>query len=212
MPINSPTPPAAAQAAFVTGLPSFLSWSGGLGQPKFVGAPPPIPTPAEIGFGFAAAVEIFVLGLNDAAHNMGTISPTPAGWQFFSNSTVTPPQPVSGVVTRDRNTHTWNLVNVYYGSEVALQLSLFSELDKLAEFKTVAYDLRLLQIPGVNVVALWLMPTQPGPGDYFLALPSISPQLFLWKPGQLPMLAADFLNTIRPLAANNLRMPMGYGA
>jgi hypothetical protein len=208
MPIHQPAPPAAAHAAFVSGLPSFLTSNGEYGRPKFVGVPPKLPTLADAGSGSAAAVGMFVLGLSDAARNTARISPERAGWQFYSDGS----EPVAGIVTLNPETRSWKMLNIYYGPQVQPQLAVLNRLSELAELNDSSFEVRLLKIPGVNVTVFWLVAQEQGQGDYFVQYPAGNLKVSPGRQDLRPIQAAAFLNAIRPLAAGNLKMPAGYGA
>jgi hypothetical protein len=205
-------PPAAAQAAFTAGLPGFLSGAAGLGVPAFVGLAPTIPSHAEIGTGFVAAIQLFVLRLSDAATSTETISPASAGWQFFAGNLPVPtPQMVLGTVVRRPPTQAWKLINVYYGQTVPAQLIALNALAGLTDVKREDYEARMLSIPGVNLRGYWLVAQTEGSPDLVVPIPA-GATLIPTLDGPGPFRMPNFLARIGPLAASNLTMAAGRGA
>ncbi len=204
MPLNQPIPPAAAQAAFASTLPSFLAGPAGLGTPTSVGVhAPPIPTAAEIGTGFSAALQAFTLRLGDAAHFTGAISPASSGWQFYAGD----PNTSSGQVILGGVSHrppkAWKMTNMYYGLSVKAELLALKNLSTFTQFESASYEARILIIPGVNVRAFWIAAQQAGGVDYVVPFPEEEP-LIPGLSGSSPYDLPTFMAAVAPIAAHNL--------
>jgi hypothetical protein len=104
------------------------------------------------------------------------------------------------------------------------ELIASQELGKLPEVQEPSYESRWLEIPGLNLKAFWLAGQQVGSIDYIVPFsarpsqPSAPETGSVLDSGRVPLKVPDmhtlpdFLASIRPLAARNLKMPAGYGA
>jgi hypothetical protein len=206
-------PPAAAVAAFSAGLPTFLSGPNGLMNRNHVGAPPAIPSGADVGTAYLEAQPVFTLTLKDAANNAGVISPAPAGWRCFaSDSAKTPDNTVVGTVVQRPPSRAWKLIAVSYGPIVREELTALEELSTLPEIQQASYEALLLGVPGLSLKAFWLSGQKAGSIDYIVPIPAGPSQLIAALREQHVYTLEHFLTVVRPLATRNLRMPAGYGA
>jgi hypothetical protein len=213
MPLLQSTPPAEVAAAFAAGLEEFLSGPNGIVNPTFAGVPPNIPAAADIGTAFVEAQEVFVPSLADAANNTGVINPAPAGWQLFAGDVSSPNgQAVWGWVVQRPPSQAWKLIALYYGPLVQDEWKAFQVLSSLEEVQASNYGSRLLEIPGVNVKAFWLVAQTPGAIDYVIPIPVGASQVIGDLSGPGPFTMPVFLSAIRALAARNLTMAAGHGA
>jgi len=212
MPILKSNPPALCVSAFNAALPGFLAGAGGLTGQAFAGAAPTIPTAAEIGSGFLASQQVFVLSLNDVINNPAP-TPVAAGWRFFAGDLHAPSnQTIIGRVVQIPPSQTWKLVAVYYGEKARYEFMASDQLSTLDVAQELAYDARLLEVPGVNVRAFWLAGQSEGAIDYFVPYPAQTAQLVPALRGTAPYSMASFLAAIRPLATQNLALAAGQGA
>jgi len=204
MPLVQPVPPAAAQAEFASGLPSFLAGSAGLGTPTSVGSViPTIPTAAEIGTGFAGALEVFTLSLRDAAG--GSFSPSSIGWQLYAGKLDSSSSPIIlGTVAPQKRAKAWKLTYIDYGPSLRHEALALGSLRFEKLFEDASYEPRMLVIPGVNVQAFWIAAQQAGAVDYVVPLPAEAPSLIPGLSGSAPFELRAFMKAIAPLAAANL--------
>jgi hypothetical protein len=99
----------------------------------------------------------------------------------------------------------WNLIGVHYGDAVRNDLEQSRALAGLAEVQGADYEVRFLEIPGINMRAFWLAAQKPPLTDYFVPVSSGLKETRTYT-------LQSFLAAIRPLASQNLHMPAGYGA
>jgi hypothetical protein len=204
----TPVPPPACATAFSTGLPMFLSGAPGIVKQNYLGVKPGIPTLAQVSGGAPVAQQVFLLSLNAAANNTGTINPPSDGWRFLTGHGVS--ETVLGRVVQVPPSNTWKLTGVFYGERVSEALVATRHLVNLPEVATNNYELRLLAVPGLNLEAFWLVAQNAGSVD--LIIPFSQDQHVIPTPPTSPYRIVTFLALIRPLAASLLTMPAGYGA
>ena len=204
--------PTAAVTAFSAQLPAFLSGPAGIVNPAFIGEAPYIPNQDEVGTGVLAAVQVFSLSLKDVVNSTGTISPTPAGWQIFAGDNSSPPQVISGLVVQ-RHSGAWKLASVAYGTLVRQQFDELNALSSLPGLSaTEDYETFLLEIPGANLRAFWLVPQKAGSTEFIRPLPSGNAQIIAALKGPAAYPVQNLLATIIPIATANLAMSARYGA
>lgn len=214
MALLTPKPPDACSTAFSNGLPAFLSGgpTGTVVSEKYIGTAPPIPSVVDVsapggGTNVTSALQAFVLTLQDAANNTGSISPTQTGWIFFAGDAST--KTVLGRMVRRR--HAWRLVAVHYGPVVWETMNVSVNIAKTqpAVLPAEDYDLRLLAIPGLNLEVFWLVAQTPGSSDWIIPTPNaVVPVPFTVVPQGMQ----TFLSQIKPQAVSLLTMDAGYGA
>ena len=93
------------------------------------------------------------------------------------------------------------------------QFDEFSELSTLPGLSaTEAYETFLLEIPGANVRAFWLVPQKAGSTEFIRPLPHGNAQIVpaLKAPTAYPV--QSLLATLIPIATANLAMSARYGA
>jgi hypothetical protein len=238
MPLILSDPPTAAKVAFASGLPAFLFGPGGLENAIFAGIPPEIPTLSEIGTTILEAQEVFVLTLQDAANNTGTLPAKPAGWRFFAGPptpgetvvaatagakgrtkakpkiSATKPAPlrVVGKVIQQQPSQAWKLASVHYGPLVQQDLNNSLALAALPQVQAADYVVCVLDVPGVNARAFWLKAQTVGSADLFVSIPPGSNRPVPGPEGPAPAPQQDFLATIVLQAQNNLNIGSGRGA
>ena len=206
-------PPAACAAAFSAQLPAFLSGSAGLKTPTFVGQPPSIPSPADIGTGILAAIEVFGLSLQTIVDDPTTFNPTPAGWQLFAGAVTSPPQVVSGLMKQNRHTGAWKLASVSYGSIVRDRLDDLNNLGSVPGLSpTDDYETFLVEIPGVNLRTFWLVPQKHGSPDWIRPIPAGPSQRIPALKSPNVYEVGTVLATLLPMATANLGMGAHRGA
>jgi hypothetical protein len=215
-----PDAPIASKSIFIGGLPAFLNGTGPDGGPSgfiqaFAGSPPDIPNAADVpsGGSGATAQQVFVLTLDDAAINSGTVSPAAAGWRFLSNVPGKLENAVLGRVIPDSTPPGWKLTAVYYGDRVkeALATSLHISGQPLSP-QGNDYELRVLSVPGLNLEAFWLEAQTQGTEDVLIPFPAGPNQLITALRNKDEFTLPEFLAAIRPLAARLLKMGPGRGA
>ena len=205
--------PAACAAAFSAQLPAFLSGSVGLNTPTFVGQAPPLPSPADIGTGILAAIQVFGLSLQTIVDDPTTFNPTPAGWQLFAGAVTSKPQVVSGLMMQSRHTGAWKLASVSYGSIVRDRLDDLNNLGTVPGLSpTDDYETFLVEIPGVNLRAFWLVPQKHGSPDWIRPIPAGIAQILPALKSPNVYAVNDVLATILPMARANLAMGARHGA
>jgi hypothetical protein len=205
--ITPATPPAAA-AAFHSALPKFLANAPGLTSQSYLGAPTYIPPPDLVGPAHNSQ-QVFLLTLNEAAFNNGSINPPSAGWRFFGGTS--PNDTILGRTIQVLPSNAWKLAGVFYGDRVYQALTLSMHLEAFAQAANEEYELRLLALPGLNLEAFWLASQTAGSPDLVAPFPQKTGQLIQVLQGDFyPM--ASFLALIRPLAAGLLAMAPKAGA
>jgi hypothetical protein len=213
MPLLPTVHPAATEAAFSAGLPTFLSGPNGLVNPTYAGKSPEIPTAVEIGTGFLEVQPIFVLSLTDAANNTGVISPFPAGWRFFAGGAPGAADKwVLGRVVQRGPSQAWKLIALAYGPLVLQELGELTALVSFPEVQQANYASRFLEVPGLNFAGFWLAGQKAGSTDYIVPTPNGSSQIIAALRTSQVYAMPDFLAAIRPLAARNLTIAAGHGA
>jgi hypothetical protein len=208
MALITPTPPPACAKAFSAGLPMFLYGAPGVVTKKYLGSPPQIPTPSQVGVE-QRSEQVFLLSLNEAAYHTGSINPPSAGWRFFAGNQQN--ETVLGRMIQVPPSQTWKLISVFYGESVYQALRASLHLGALAQVAQENYELRMLAVPGLNLEAYWLVAQKAGTPDLVIPYPEGSNQLIKVLSGG-PYKMVTFLALIRPLAAGLLTMSARSGA
>jgi hypothetical protein len=202
MPLMTPATPAAAAVAFNSALPRFLANAPGLTYQNYLGTPPYIPTPSQVGPAHNGQ-QVFLLTLNEAVSNTGSINPPSVGWRFFAGTA--PNETVLGRTIQVSPSNEWKLAGVFYGERVYRALTLSTELETFAQAAKEEYELRLLAVPGLNLEVFWLASQTAGSPDLVVPFPQKTDQLILALQNDSYKIAT-FLALIRPLAAGLLAM------
>jgi hypothetical protein len=214
MAIVKPNPPAACAAAFSTQLPTFLWGPGGLVNTRSVGNQPTPPTAADIAAGPKEALQVFVASAADAANNTGTMSPVPAGWQFMAgtpaNSKV--PRMVLGRMVQRPPSLDWKLIALYYGPIVGEDADAIQSLNNLSKVKTENYELRVLEVPGLNFKAFWLKAQTVGSPDLAIPNPAGPGQMISGLRASSFYNMADVVTALRQPAIASLATPARHGS
>jgi hypothetical protein len=214
MALIKPNPPAACAAAFSAQLPTFLWGPGGLTNTRSVGNQPPLPTAVDIAAGPKEALQVFVASASDAANNTGTISPVPAGWQFMAgtpaNSKV--PRLVLGRMVQRPPSLDWKLIALYYGPIVGEDADAIQTLNNLPQVQTENYEVRVLEVPGLNFKAFWLKAMTAGSPDLAIPNPAGPGQLISALSGSGFYNMADVVTALRQPAITSLNTPATHGA
>ena len=208
MALITPAPPPACAKAFSAGLPMFLSGAPGVLTQKHLGSPPLIPTPSQVGV-VQHPEQVFVLSLNEAVYNTGSVNPPSAGWRFFAGNQLN--GTVLGRMIQVPPSQTWKLISVFYGERVYQALEVSSHLGSLAQVAQENYELRVLAVPGLNLEAYWLVAQKAKTPDLVIPFPAATSQLIKVLNGG-PYKMVTFLALIRPLAAGLLTMSARSGA
>jgi hypothetical protein len=209
MSLITPVPPVACAAAFSAQLPMFLHEASGVVKQNYLGKPT-VPTLAEVGSGTPVPQQVFLLSLNEAANNTGTINPPAVGWRFFVGSS--PGATVLGRMVQIAPSNTWKLTGVFYGQRVAQALAASYGLGSLPQVQAADYELRLLAVPGLNLEAFWLAAQKAGSVDFIIPFPASTGQVIQVLQSPSPYQMMTFLFLIRSLAAASRTMAAGYGA
>jgi|HubBroStandDraft_5_1064220.scaffolds.fasta_scaffold69770_2 hypothetical protein len=209
MSLIEPAPPADCTAAFSATLPQFLTGAAGLIKESYLGVKPPVPDQSQIGIAPPRPQQVFVLDLNEAAHNPGRIDPPAAGWRIFAGSGQN--STVMGRMMQIPPSLTWKLTGVFYGVRVAQALDASQNLGVLPAVTKSDYVLRVLAVPGLNLEAFWLVAQSPATADLVIPFPAATAQPIPTLMGVNPYKMVTFLAIIRPLAASMLSMASGYG-
>jgi hypothetical protein len=227
MPIIRATPPEAATQAFADGLKAFLGgpdYGPGrhLVNQKFVGAPPSIPTAADLGIPAGGVdtlpvhdyhpQQVFRLDLKSAASGTLTAALS-AGWCYFAGK---PPGPVVlARVNPQPSPGNWKMTAVFYGDRAAQALAASLALDLLQTLPAGAFQLRVLAVPGANVEAFWLVPQgiHPDSGkDLFIPFSPSGTREPIPRPSEVTLFSVpQFLAAVQPLAKAVLTAPPNYG-
>jgi hypothetical protein len=208
MPLMTPATPPSAAVAFNAGLPRFLANAPGLISQNDLGTPPYIPTLGQVGPAHNPQ-QVFLLTLNEAVSNTGSINPPSIGWRFFAGTA--PNETVLGRTIQVSPSNAWKLSGVFYGDRVYQALVQSMELETFAQAAKEEYELRLLAVPGLNLEAFWLVSQTAGSPDLVVPFPQKTGQLILSLQNDSYKLAT-FLAIIRPLAAGLLAMAPKSGA
>jgi hypothetical protein len=206
MPVLKSTPPVGCSVAFTSGLPGFLSAGAGT---QFVGHGVSIPSLADLSAA-REAQQVFALSLTDAANNTGAISPAPAGWRIFAGNM--PGKCVVGRMVQTSPSGTWKMIAVYYGSPALNALNATMDLAAPLIPVDQEYQLRVLEVHGLNLHAFWLVAQKAGAVDLIIPFPAAPHQLIDGLNGSNKYTMPAFLTVIRPLAVNKLNMAPGQGA
>lgn len=146
---------------------------------------------------------VFSLGLGDLAGGAGTAAATPTGWRYLVRDGDRVIASADTIVTQESGTpgHVFSHFN-----ESAFVASTAAAIETAGGLTQVAqgdFELRLLSVPALHTMALWLH--EPGGGSDLL-LP-LAPSPIDAAPGR-PYSAADLLRILtdhaRALAAINL--------
>ena len=194
MPLDKPRPPEEVRNAFDDGLGRLPQRT----RTRFM-------TQVESG-AFAAnlvadPLEIFVMTAADAAADSGLVRATSRGWQYFvaqPPSEGSDPSRVAVVnVVRGQSGH--QLTHIHRGWFPEATRRAIEAAERLPEAAGESFQLRVLALPSLLTDALWLKNTGQG-ADVILPIASADPAI---KPRE-PYRSEDFLDAIRPLAANKV--------
>jgi hypothetical protein len=208
MPLITPATPPSAAVAFNAGLPKFLANAPGLTSQNYLGTPPYIPAPSQVG-PVQNSQQVFLLTLNEAVSNTGSISPPSVGWRFFAGNVQN--DTVLGRTIQVPPSNTWKLAGVLYGERVYQALLLSKHLETFAQTAKEEYELRVLAVPGLNLEVFWLVSQTAGSPDLVFPFPLKTGQLIQSLQGDSYKMVT-FLALIRPLAAGLLAMAPKAGA
>ena len=206
MALLNPTPPQAVTAAVQDGLRTLIA--GQIAHKYYVGGPPGIPSPADVGFvGGTPPVghnpqQVFVLGLSGLATALGTASARPDGWRLFAGNSQG-----KTVLCRvvERPPGRWRLTGCSWGDQVWNALQTSQRLGVLAPVQQGNYELRVLTIPGLNLETFWLVAQTPAADD--LVVPYQANQSILRESQSGPIQMATFLSVIGPMVTKRMSAP-----
>ena len=204
--------PVESMTAFSTRLPKFLSGAPGLASQNYLGAPPSVPSLAEINTESALPQPVYQLSLSAAAVNTGDLSSSAsaAGWRIFLGDPRG--KVVLGRVVQIPPAQTWRLTALFFGARVVDALFASRDLEALPEVKDADYTLRVLTVPGLCFEAFWLVPQTEGRTDFIKPFPQGNDQLVKVLDGNFLYEATAFLSLIKPLAARLLMTDPYRGA
>ncbi|WFE20957.1 hypothetical protein O7621_24295 [Solwaraspora sp. WMMD937] len=112
--------------------------------------------------------QIYVLGLDDIIAGNGLDSAQPVGWRYLIEEAG---QPIASAETASAADGTEQMSQFTEGPFVASTNKALKGVLKLATLRTGRYELRLLRVPALYVMALWLhlprrdliIPLEPSP-------------------------------------------------
>lgn len=111
--------------------------------------------------------QVFTLGLTDLAAGKGLDAAKPTGWRYLVQEDDKVLASAESVAVGSTNEHVFSAFNE--GSFVASTASAIRAVREIPEVEQGGFELRLLNVPGLYVLALWLHGTQ-GNGDLLVPL------------------------------------------
>ncbi|HLH00954.1 MAG TPA: hypothetical protein VKX49_31910 [Bryobacteraceae bacterium] len=220
MPLERPSAPSQAAAAFNKDLPNFLAGplfpsGGGIVSAVSLSPQPALPTISDL-TGAGATLdhdpqEVFVLGMQDIHDGKDLSAATPAGWRFFAGSA--PGKVVIGYASQRPPNGDYRLTALTFGAAPFLVLQQSLALDSLSPLQNNnnRYSLRFLRVPGLNVEAFWLFAGANAP-DLFVPSPAGADQLQSQLAGQQWYDSSALLSILQTLTADRIKYPAPYGS
>ncbi len=111
--------------------------------------------------------QVFTLGLVDLLANRGLTAAKPTGWRYLVHESGKPVAAAESVVGADGDTHFFSAFNE--GRFVASTASAIATARALPTVQKSDFELRLLHVPALYVMAIWLHEPQ-GVGDLLIPL------------------------------------------
>ncbi|HVW64426.1 MAG TPA: hypothetical protein VHB01_05370 [Nitrosospira sp.] len=111
--------------------------------------------------------QVFTLGLTDLAAGKGLDAAKPTGWRYLVQESDKVLASAESVTVGSANEHVFSAFNE--GGFVASSASAIRAVREIPEVEQGGFELRLLNVPGLYVLALWLHGTQ-GKGDLLVPL------------------------------------------
>jgi hypothetical protein len=141
--------------------------------------------------------EVFTLGLDDLAAGKGLDAARPTGWRYLVQEDDKVLASAESVAVGPANEHVFSAFNE--GGFVTSSAIAIRSVREIPEVAQGGFELRLLNIPGLYVLALWLHSAE-GKGDLLVPL-APSP---VETPAGKPVAAAVLLKEL----ADKARMPI----
>jgi hypothetical protein len=111
--------------------------------------------------------QVFTLGLTDLAAGKGLDAAKPTGWRYLVQEDDKVLASAESVAVGSANEHVFSAFNE--GSFVASSASAIRAVREIPEVEQSGFELRLLNVPGLYVLALWLHGAQ-GKDDLLVPL------------------------------------------
>ncbi len=111
--------------------------------------------------------QVFTLGLTDLAAGKGLDAAKPTGWRYLVQQGDNVLASAESIVVGPANEHVFSAFNE--GRFVASSASAIRAVREIPEVGRGGFELRLLNVPGLYVLALWLHAAQ-GSGDLLVPL------------------------------------------
>jgi hypothetical protein len=111
--------------------------------------------------------EVFTLGLTDLVAGKGLDAAKPTGWRYLVQEDDKVLASAESVAVGPANEHVFSAFNE--GSFVASSASAIRAVREIPEVEQGSFELRLLNVPGLYVLALWLHSVQ-GKDDLLVPL------------------------------------------
>lgn len=182
MPLNLPNPPSAVPDQVMSKLHAFAD-GGNFTTPALRAA-------RKDQLALSAPHQVFTMGLDDITSGGGLDRARPVGWRFLIEEGGRPIASAETTLARD-GTHEVSQTNE--GQFVAATHNAVTAVRNLPQLKADGFDLRLLRIPALYVMALWLH----APATDLLVPMAPSP---IAKEGN-PMPPAEFFADLSELAS-----------
>jgi hypothetical protein len=173
MPLHLPGPPADLSDRVMTKIHAFADGA------KFT--TPALREARKDHLGLSAPHQVFTMGLDDVTSGGGLDRARPVGWRFLIQEDG---HPVASAETHSGPDGTDEVSHFNEGPFVAATDQAMAAVRTLPQLQTTGFDLRLLRIPALYMMALWLHSPQ---SDLLVPL-APSP---IGKEGQ-PVPAAEF--------------------
>ena len=140
---------------------------------------------------------VFTLGLQDLASGNGLAAAQPAGWRIVKRDAAG--GAAAGQITQPAAGGAPVMLGLAHGSELGEIVAGEIQVENLPEARSVDYELRALELPGIPLQAFWLKPVSAGQ-DLIVPVRTLSPELQAMR--AYP--ADEFLRIVQPIAAKRL--------
>jgi hypothetical protein len=199
MPIKSSQPPSQALDALNAGVNQFRQTPGA----KTLEARPVILARNAVQESVEGMPhQVFQLSLDDVSAGKGVNQASASGWRFLVGKGSD--QAVAGEVHSLTGNHEFG--GLSHGANVAKMVELLQQAERLPEVQNGDFEPRLLRVPALYIVAIWLKDRKSGQ-DILIPLPPSGPPLVVGQHYS----ASDFEAVLKAAADARIAAPPAPG-